>query len=165
MSFMEILQWWEAWLFAAIGGVIIWFIKISFNGIRETRRKEMKEFKQEVLNNMHNIVQENENKINKIIKDQDNEVMLYMKEEDKNLLQSLELINKQLLVNQKGLLSLQEKIFKAECKKLLEQEYITYEEMEHCSSNHVAYNDLGGNHHGDELFKMVENKFNTQSLK
>ena len=161
MSFMEIIQWWEAWLFAAIGGVIIWFIKISFNGIRETRRKEMREFKQEVLN----IVQENENKIDKIIKDDNDEVMLYIKEEDKNLLQSLESINKQLLVNQKGLLSLQEKIFKAECKKLLEQEYITYEEMEHCSSNHVAYNDLGGNHHGDELFKMVENKFNAQSLK
>ena len=161
MSFMEIIQWWEAWLFAAIGGVIIWFIKISFNGIRETRRKEMREFKQEVLN----IVQENENKIDKIIKDDNDEVMLYIKEEDKNLLQSLESINKQLLVNQKGLLSLQEKIFKAECKKLLEQEYVTYEEMEHCSSNHVAYNDLGGNHHGDELFKMVENKFNAQSLK
>lgn len=161
MSFMEIIQWWEAWLFAAIGGVIIWFIKISFNGIRETRRKEMKEFKQEVLN----IVQENENKIDKIIKNDNDEVISYVKEEDKNILQSLELINKQLLINQKGLLSLQEKIFKAECKKLLEQEYITYEEMEHCSSNHVAYNDLGGNHHGDELFKMVENKFNAQSLK
>lgn len=66
-----------------------------------------------------------------------------------------------------GLLSVQGKAFREECLKLLDSKhtYITMEEMEQCIADHDAYNAMGGNHFGDNLFKQVETKFNIQMHK
>jgi len=58
-----------------------------------------------------------------------------------------------------GLLSMQGKEFKAECRKLLDENHqITLDEWEELDADHEAYNGLGGNHRGDQLFEMVKKK-------
>lgn len=58
-----------------------------------------------------------------------------------------------------GLLSMQGKEFRANCKKLLDENHeITIDEWEEIDADHEAYNGLGGNHRGDSLFELVKKK-------
>lgn len=58
-----------------------------------------------------------------------------------------------------GLLSVQGRNFKANCRRLLQPEHkITLEEFEEITKDHDAYNSLGGNHTGDQLYELVRNK-------
>lgn len=65
-----------------------------------------------------------------------------------------------------GILSLQRKEFKEECRKLLNQkEAITYEQYTMLQREHTIYNSLGGNHEGDQLFKLVSMRYaNTNAV-
>lgn len=65
-----------------------------------------------------------------------------------------------------GILSLQRKEFKEECRKLLNQkEEITYEQYTMLQHEHTIYNSLGGNHEGDQLFKLVSMRYaNTNAV-
>lgn len=65
-----------------------------------------------------------------------------------------------------GILSLQRKEFKEECRRLLNQEEaITYEQYTMLQHEHTVYNSLGGNHEGDQLFKLVSMRYaNTNSV-
>ena len=58
-----------------------------------------------------------------------------------------------------GLLSVQGRTFKNDCRNLLDPNHvITLEEYEEISQDHNAYKSLGGNHNGDELFNLVRQK-------
>ena len=58
-----------------------------------------------------------------------------------------------------GLLSIQGRTFKSNCRRLLDQNHeITLEEYEEITKDHDAYNSLGGNHNGDQLYLLVRKK-------
>lgn len=58
-----------------------------------------------------------------------------------------------------GILSIQGKEFRNNCRKLLAEDHIiTLEEWEELDKDHMAYNGLGGNHKGDHLFSLVKKK-------
>lgn len=62
-----------------------------------------------------------------------------------------------------GLLSLQGRQFKDQCRDLLSgYHYITTEEFSEVTNAHQAYNRLGGNHEGDALFEAVRVKYESQ---
>lgn len=62
-----------------------------------------------------------------------------------------------------GMLSVQGRAFKAECRRLLEDSHIiTLNEYESLLQEHITYNNLGGNHEGDGLFSMVQAKYKNQ---
>lgn len=54
---------------------------------------------------------------------------------------------------------MQGKNFKSDCRRLLDENHeITLDEWEEIDADHEAYNGLGGNHRGDELFELVKKK-------
>ena len=58
-----------------------------------------------------------------------------------------------------GLLSIQGKEFKENCRALLREDHeITLDEWEDLDADHEAYNGLGGNHKGDHLYELVKKK-------
>lgn len=58
-----------------------------------------------------------------------------------------------------GVLSMQGKEFRNNCRKLLTEDHvITLDEWEELDKDHMAYNGLGGNHKGDHLFSLVKKK-------
>ena len=58
-----------------------------------------------------------------------------------------------------GVLNIQKRHFKQECYELLEESHtITLAEFETAQEDHNIYNALGGNHDGDDLYKMVQKK-------
>lgn len=88
-------------------------------------------------------------------------------ERDKKLCQDLKAtvsagdkaLQDQIDILKKGILSIQGKAFKHECRELLKEDHeITLEEFEALQEDHNIYNSLGGNHDGDALFKMIEGK-------
>ena len=58
-----------------------------------------------------------------------------------------------------GLLSIQGRTFKNNCRRLLDPDHdISLEEYEEITKDHEAYNSLGGNHNGDQLYQLVRKK-------
>ena len=75
-------------------------------------------------------------------------------------------IHKEIDIIKDGMLSVEGRAFRNECRKLLEEDHIiTFNEYEAILSEHVTYNNLGGNHEGDGLFSMVQAKYQNQQIK
>lgn len=75
-------------------------------------------------------------------------------------------IHKEIDIIKDGMLSVEGRAFRNECRKLLEEDHvITFNEYEAILSEHVTYNNLGGNHEGDGLFSMVQTKYQNQQIK
>ena len=82
------------------------------------------------------------------------------KQENDALKQEIYNLNDKIDVVSGGVLSIQGKQFKDDCRKLLNPDHeITLDEFEEIESDHETYNKMGGNHTGDKLFQMVEQKF------
>ena len=65
----------------------------------------------------------------------------------------------QIKVLKAGLLSIQGRTFKSNCRRLLDPDHeISLEEYEEITKDHDAYNSLGGNHNGDQLYMLVRKK-------
>lgn len=64
-------------------------------------------------------------------------------------------------VTKRGLLSIQGRSFKEDCRHLLEADHIiSLTEFETITMDHDIYNSLGGNHDGDSLYELVKVKYN-----
>lgn len=110
----------------------------------EGRRKFKEEIKKEVKDSIKEEFQEefekNENRDNQITT-------------------TLQDINNAIKTITQGLLSVQRRSFKEDCEHLLDPEHvITLDEFQQITNDHDTYNALGGNHTGDQLFKLVEEK-------
>lgn len=81
------------------------------------------------------------------------------KADDAALQEQINRSDKELDALRAGMLSIQGRTFKAECRKLLKEDHtITLDEWEEIDADHEAYNGLGGNHRGDYLFSLVKKK-------
>ncbi len=80
--------------------------------------------------------------------------------DDEKLQSQIDHMRNCLEVVKSGVLNLQGKTFKQECRKVLEnEENLSIEEFERIQADHDVYNSLGGNHDGDSLFELVEHKY------
>lgn len=85
---------------------------------------------------------------------------------DENLIEKkIDTLEDNLNTLKDGILSLQRKEFKEECRRLLNQEEaITYEQYTMLQREHTVYNSLGGNHEGDQLFKLASMRYANTSV-
>lgn len=89
-----------------------------------------------------------------------NRLLAVVNERDEKLATEDEVIHNEIDAIRSGMLSIQGRAFKAECRRLLEEDHIiTLNEYEALLAEHIVYNGLGGNHEGDGLFSMVETKY------
>ena len=83
-----------------------------------------------------------------------------VKEQEEKSMEEDRKIHKEIDVIKNGMLSLEGRSFKQDCRKLLREDHrITLSEYEAITLEHKIYNDLGGNHEGDGLFSMVVAKY------
>lgn len=107
----------------------------------DEQKKGMKEQMAECYGNLINVVKESDKK---------------SMEEDAKIHQEIDAIKD-------GMLSIEGRAFKVDCRKLLEDGHIiTLNEYEAILAEHITYNKLGGNHEGDGLFSMVVAKYQNQ---
>ena len=87
-------------------------------------------------------------------------LMGVIEESEKKSYAEDEHIHQEIDVIKDGMLSIQGAAFKKECRKLLNSaKPISLNEYEQITEEHRVYNSLGGNHTGDALFKMLEEKY------
>ena len=131
------------WVEVAFGLLVTgagWFIKRYFTLENMRRQKEQDEFYNKIKDEIN---KERENS-------QKDDVAL---QEDMN---ALSIVLNSL---KRGLLSVQGRQFKADCKRLLDPNHvITIEEFQQINEDHEAYHALGGNHNGDAIFALVRKK-------
>ena len=89
-----------------------------------------------------------------------NNLLNVVKESEERSLAEDKIIHSEIDVIKSGMLSLEGRTFKEDCRKLLQDDHrITLAEFEAISAEHIVYNNLGGNHEGDGLFSMVVAKY------
>lgn len=86
-----------------------------------------------------------------------------VKESEERSMEEDRKIHKEIDIIKDGMLSVEGRAFRNECRRLLEEGHvITLNEYEAILAEHVTYNNLGGNHEGDGLFSMVQVKYQNQ---
>lgn len=79
---------------------------------------------------------------------------------DKNIRADIQSLKSEFGSVKNGMLTVQGRTFKDDCHRLLDPAHtISLVEFENVLMEHRTYNELGGNHEGDVLFRMVEAKF------
>ena len=92
-----------------------------------------------------------------------NNLINVVKESDEKSVAEALKIHREIDIIKDGMLSVEGRAFRADCRKLLEDDHvITLNEYEAILSEHITYNNLGGNHEGDGLFSMVQAKYQNQ---
>ena len=88
-----------------------------------------------------------------------------VKESDEKSIEEDRVIHHEIDIIKDGMLSVEGRAFRNECKRLLEEDHIiTLNEYLAVVNEHGVYNNLGGNHEGDLLFSAVKAKYE-KSLK
>lgn len=168
-----ILKYWVELLLGLVAGGCTYLIKRYLKLDKEARAKERKEefeklSKDIVAQNtklaqqyaeVKQEVQNKYNDVNQHVTDVIATSRAESKSDDAALRAQIEETSNQLNTLKAGLLSMQGKEFRNNCRRLLEATHtITLDEWEEINADHAAYNGLGGNHRGDELFEMVRKR-------
>lgn len=135
-----IMKYWVEFAFGLLVAGGGWFIKRYFTLENMRRQKEQDEFYNKIKS--------------EIDKEHDSS-----KKDDIALQNDVNALTTVLNSLKRGLLSVQGRQFKADCKKLLDPNHvITIEEFQQINEDHEAYHALGGNHNGDAIFELVKKK-------
>lgn len=128
-----VLKYWIEFLFGGVIGIGSYMIKRTLKSFRQERADEKEAFLEG-------------------IKD---EIRAEFERSNKKETELAEEIK----VLKAGLLSIQGRTFKSNCRRLLDPDHdISLEEYEEITKDHDAYNSLGGNHNGDQLYQLVRKK-------
>lgn len=158
-----IIKYWLQFLFGLIAACFTFIIKQYYKMKAEIKEQSIKEMKAEMCSDMKanidaRITTEHEEINKRIILEHEESLKA-----DSQIKADLEIVHVSMENLTKGVLAIQGKQFRAECRKLLMPDHeITLEEYETLVDEHDAYNALGGNHRGDALFKSVMKKWNKQ---
>ncbi len=147
-----VIKYWVQFLFGLAAMCFTFIIKQYYVMKDKIKQQELQELKENMCASMKTSIYE---KIN--------EEHALSAQGDEAIRVDIEIIQNSIEHLSRGILSLQGKEFKDECRRLLEPEHeITVEEYENIVDEHETYHGLGGNHRGDALFKSVMKKWNRQ---
>lgn len=132
-----IAKYWLNFLLSAIAGGLTFVCKKIWNMYKNEKNHQKTKEQQEFYQGIQDTIKE---------------VGLESKKGDA-------VLQDQITILKGGILSIQRKNFKQECKELLREGHeITLEEFQAIDEDHEIYHSLGGNHDGDTLFEMVKRK-------
>lgn len=148
MEFWDIVaKYWLQFFLGGMGGIVTYLFKKYLKLLQAEKLKQQELFYttlREEINASYNKAQDS----------------------NKELKEDILELSQQIQFLKAGILSVQKKEFIANCRALLEDgKEITLDEYTRISADHEAYNQLGGNHEGDQIFSFVSKKFEGQMFK
>lgn len=161
---IEILTQFSGIFWTGVGMLIFWAISQSYKGLKREKEREV----EDKINAKATEVEEKEKRNNlkleqhlsQKILDNKNDIANYHKDFQARCSE----MNDQFGVLQAGVLRVAGRWFIGDCQNLLEPDHvITQDEFEDIMDYHTTYNNLGGNHKGDEYFNLVSEKFHKQT--
>lgn len=153
-----IVKYWLEFVFGIIGTILLarinkikaWFIELKQQQEEKKKALRTREIK-ECINELKPMLEE--------IAKQSIEGDTFLRNEINNLSEKFQVL-------QKGILTIQGDYFKDKCRKILKSNNeISFKDFENLRHDHNAYNALGGNSDGDELFDLVKYRYENQDLK
>lgn len=172
-----ILKYWVELILGLIVAGGGFLIKRYLRLEKEERQREQKAYFDKMLEKIQNenqqvlkSLEKEHDKMNQKSEDKYNEINTKVdealeagreesKSDDAVLEKEISALEKNITALTAGILSMQGKEFKNNCRKLLAEDHvITLDEWEELDKDHTAYNGLGGNHKGDHLFSLVKKK-------
>lgn len=143
-----IVTYWLEFLFGLIAASVTFLIKQYYSLQKKMKHQLRDSFEEEIIEAINNSLKKEQEKTNKEIASTKEEILKVHKSTD---------------ILKSGLLNVQRKNFMEFCYFLLEPDHIiTKEEYEDIEEDHDVYNALDGNHKGDELFRIVSEKYFNQ---
>ena len=143
-----IVTYWLEFLFGLIAALVTFLIKQYYNLQKKVHNQLRDNFEEEIIEAINSSLKKEQEKTNKEIASAKEEILKVHKSTD---------------ILKTGLLNVQRKNFMEFCYLLLEPDHIiTKEEYENIEEDHEVYNALDGNHKGDELFRVVSEKYFNQ---
>lgn len=143
-----IVTYWLEFLFGLIAASVTFLIKQYYSLQKKMKHQLRDNFEEEIIEAINNSLKKEQEKTNKEIASAKEEILKVHKSTD---------------ILKSGLLNVQRKNFMEFCYLLLEPDHIiTKEEYEDIEEDHDVYNALDGNHKGDELFRIVSEKYFNQ---
>ena len=143
-----IVTYWLEFLFGLIAALVTFLIKQYYTLQKKVHNQQRDNFEEEIIEAINNPLKKEQEKTNKEIASVKEEILKVHKSTD---------------ILKSGLLNVQRKNFMEFCYFLLEPDHIiTKEEYEDIEDDHDVYNALDGNHKGDELFRVVSEKYFNQ---
>ena len=143
-----IVTYWLEFLFGLIAALVTFLIKQYYTLQKKVHNQQRDNFEEEIIEAINNPLKKEQEKTNKEIASVKEEILKVHKSTD---------------ILKSGLLNVQRKNFMEFCYFLLEPDHIiTKEEYEDIEEDHDVYNALDGNHKGDELFRIVSEKYFNQ---
>lgn len=158
-----VIKYWVQFLFGLAAACFTFVFKQYYKMKSQIKDQEIKDMKENMCTGMKAAMEEKINAEHELSAQADEEIkedLMALRKESKADWQELRTEQDKL---RQGVLAIQGKQFKDECRRLLNPKHeITLEEYENIGNEHETYHLLGGNHHGDALFKSVMKKWNRQ---
>ena len=142
-----VLKYWVEFILGLVAAGGTYFFKRYNKLEKANRKKEQEDFFLQLTNEIQ----------------EKNQAMIRGREESKHddqvLQNQISILSTELKALKEGVLSIQGKEFKAQCRRLLDDSHeLTLDEWEEIDKDHEVYNGLGGNHKGDQLYSLVKKK-------
>lgn len=161
---LEILTQFSGIFWTGMGMLIYWIISQSYKTVKKEKEREVEDkinakvIEIETKEKQNNL--ELEQHLSKQIMENKSDIADYHNDFQKRCSE----MNTQFAILQSGVLRVAGRWFIDDCQELLEPEHIiTQEEFEDIMDYHTTYNNLGGNHKGDQYFALVSEKFHKQA--
>lgn len=136
-------------------GIVVAAGGAGFNYLRKLIKKDQKEKLQSQFDEFYQ-------KINQAL----DEKFEALEQEDETIDDRLNAIEQSMEPLKQGVLSLHRRKFLDDCRYFLEtEEEITLEDFKRVQREHKVYNDLGGNHEGDEHWELFKARYEAQLAK
>lgn len=160
----EIFSQFSGIFWTGIGMLVFWLISKSYYGFKKIKNDEVEDKITEKIQEIEEKERENDLKMEKALSAQitaNQEAVINYRNDFQKQCTAM---NFKFDVLQSGVLRVAGRWFIEDCQELLEPNHIiTQEEFEDIMDYHTTYNDLGGNHKGDEYFGLVVEKFHKQA--
>ncbi len=151
-----IVKYWLQFFLGILASGLTALCTYFYTLYKKEKQKKKSEAEDRFIGEVERLITDNNHSIMKIIRDEE----LASKKADVQSQEQMEQIKNDLIVLTEGMLSIQGKQFKDECRVLLKEGHvISLQEYENITNEHRIYNALKGNHEGDSLYGLVKVKY------
>ena len=156
---MELIDWlvkyWLQVLFGLICGGVTIFVRRYIKLWKDTKERDKDDLLESIQDKMDNQYVKTQEQMDDCYRNLTS-IITQQGEEMKAVDAKL---SEQIVAVKRDVLAIEGAYFRSECRRLLQKDHIiTNEEFNTITIEHTAYNSLGGNHEGDALYAMIEEK-------
>ena len=151
-----IAKYWLQFVLGLIASGLTALCTYFYRLYKKERQRKKSNTEERFIKDVKELIEDNNHTIMKVIREEEE----HFTHVDGQINSQMSQIQNDLSILTDGMLSIQGKQFKDECRSLLKEGHIiTLQEYENITHEHDIYNALNGNHEGDNLYALVKVKY------